>query len=116
MQRLARLRSTLGERIVSIVREISVVADAASVGSDAGSIRHDPAFYDNLGIHRKLRFQRNHLRQFPPYDSLSLLPDISVEHSVVDGFVDVIGLDGVVAVEVGDGARDAEDLVVSSSR
>ena len=41
-------------------------------------------------------------------------PDVAVEHSVVDGFVQVRLADSVGGFEVGDGACDAEDFVVGA--
>ena len=43
-----------------------------------------------------------------------LRPQMPVEHSIVDRLVQMHRADGVAAVEVGDGAGDAEDLVVGS--
>ena len=40
--------------------------------------------------------------------------EVSVESSVLDGFGEVFGLDGIGVGEVGDGACDAEDLVVGA--
>lgn len=45
-----------------------------------------------------------------------LLMQISIEHAVADGFVDVVGLDGFGVCQVGDGAGDAEDFVVGAGR
>ena len=38
----------------------------------------------------------------------------AVEIAVADGFHDVVGADGDVALKVGDGAGDLEDAVVGS--
>jgi len=43
-----------------------------------------------------------------------LAPELAVEDAVVDGFADVLGQDLRAAVEVGDRARYAKDLVVGA--
>ncbi len=41
-----------------------------------------------------------------------LIPKLSIEHAIIHRFADVAGLDLRRVVEVGDGARDAQHLVV----
>lgn len=43
-------------------------------------------------------------------------PKLPVEHAVVDRFADMFDVDHVGAIDVGDGAGDAEDFVVGAGR
>ena len=45
---------------------------------------------------------------------LVLIEHIAVEHSVLDGFFDVLGFDFGFRLHVGDGASHADDFIVSS--
>lgn len=43
-----------------------------------------------------------------------LRPEIAVQSAVLDGFADVVGLDGFGTVEIGDGAGDFQDAVIGA--
>ena len=45
---------------------------------------------------------------------LVLIEHIAVEHSVLDGFLDVLRFDFGFRLHVGDGASHADDFIVSS--
>lgn len=46
--------------------------------------------------------------------SSRLRKDIAIEHSILDGFFDVMGFDTFGLLEIGDGAGDADDFIVGS--
>lgn len=45
-----------------------------------------------------------------------LRKDIAIEHAILDGFFDVMRLDASGLFEIGDGAGDADDLIMGSCR
>ena len=49
-------------------------------------------------------------------DSRFLRPGITIEHAVVDGLAEVVVLDVVGAIDVGDGAGQTKDFVVGAGR
>ena len=46
--------------------------------------------------------------------SVTLQPKVSIERAVLDGFGDVVGLDGFGGLEVRDRAGDFEDSVIGA--
>ena len=47
---------------------------------------------------------------------VTLIPMVAIEDPVVDGLLQVVRFDWVAGVQVGNGAGDAEDLVMSTCR